>query len=133
MNTTNNVVMPGGQAEVLLKNISTWQNTTTIILHGGSVFEFKGVFPKGKMAQGFYNLIADNGFEGHLNLNKVKTISFQSKHHRGKESHAFVFQNDKQECIFKIFLGRDKHGELYASQKSEYLALKEQYKTGAQL
>ena len=63
MNTTNDIVMPGKQAEALLKTISTWQNTTTIILHGGSVFEFKGVFPKGEMAHGFYNLKAENFYE----------------------------------------------------------------------
>ena len=48
--------MPGDQSQSLLETISQWQNTTTIILHGGSVFEFKGVFPKGELAHGFYNL-----------------------------------------------------------------------------
>ncbi len=129
--------MPGDQAEKLLQTISNWQNTTTIILHGGSVFEFKGVFPKGEMAQGFYNLKGSKegsgGFEGHLNLEKVNSIFFQSKLHRGRESHAFVFQDEANDCIFKIFLGRDDKGELYASQKAEYLTLQEQYSTGVDL
>ncbi|ARN73763.1 heme utilization cystosolic carrier protein HutX [Oceanicoccus sagamiensis] len=123
--------MPGEQAQPLLETVSQWQNTTTIILHGGSVFEFKGVFPKGQLAHGFYNLTGDSGFEGHINLDKISTIAFQSKLHRGQESHAFVFQDATGECIFKIFVGRDAEGQLHPEQKAQYLAYQQQYQTGA--
>jgi putative heme utilization carrier protein HutX len=129
-NTQLNPTMPGDKALELLRDISTWENTTTIILHGGSVFEFKGVFPKGELAHGFYNLKGENGFEGHLNLAKVSSIAFQSKQHRGQESHAFVFQDMTDQCLFKIFLGRDQNGVLHPMQKKRYLAFQHQYNLG---
>lgn len=125
-----NSAMPGTKALELLAEISTWDNTTTIILHGGSVFEFKGVFPAGELVNGFYNFSGDNGFEGHLNLAKIISIAFQSKLHRGRESYAFVFQDMDDQCIFKIFIGRDETGELRPLQKQRYLAYQQQYKVG---
>ncbi|MGK0442293.1 MAG: putative heme utilization carrier protein HutX [Pseudohongiellaceae bacterium] len=129
-NTQLNPTMPGDKAVELLREISTWENTTTIILHGGSVFEFKGVFPKGEFAHGFYNLKGESGFEGHLNLAKVSSIAFQSKLHRGQESHAFLFQDMRDQCLFKIFLGRDQNGVLHPIQKKRYLAFRHQYNLG---
>ncbi len=121
--------IPGSQAQLLLEEISEWENTTTIILHGGSVFEFKGVFPKGELAHGFYNLKGESGFEGHINLEKITSINLQSKLHRGKESYAFVFQDKDKNCIFKIFLGRDGKGELHPLQKQKFLMYQRQYLT----
>lgn len=109
--------LPGSEAERLLKALSTWGDTTTIILHGGCVFEFKGPFPDGEKAEGFYNLKGTRpGFEGHLNLSLVDKINFQVKQHRGRDSYAFVFENAKQETIFKVFIGRDSEGQLIATQ-----------------
>ncbi len=122
--------MPGNQAQQLLEKISEWQNTTTIILHGGSVFEFKGVFPKGELAHGFYNLKGSSGFERHLNLDKITAIYFQDKLHRGQESFAFIFQDSDEKCIFKIFLGRDTEGKLYPSQKQQFLVYQQQFSSG---
>ena len=104
----------------LLEEISQWQNTTTIILHGGSVFEFKGRFPQGSVAQGYYNLKGENGFEGHLNIESIAKINLISKQHRGRDSHAFEFINKKQETVFKIFLGRDEQGHLLAEQVATF-------------
>ncbi|WP_414683297.1 ChuX/HutX family heme-like substrate-binding protein, partial [Methylophaga sp. UBA3996] len=39
--------MPGEQAQALLEQLADWGTMTTIVLHGGSVFEFMGPFPKG--------------------------------------------------------------------------------------
>ena len=114
-------VMAGSYAELLMRELSNWQNTTTIILHAGCVFEFKGVFPVGSVAEGYYNLNSDgNGFEGHIKLAAIDTIAFQSREHRGRESHAFVFQNDKSETIFKVFLGRDSVGDLFPEQVANF-------------
>ena len=71
------MTIPGDQSLSLLQEIENWGNTTTILLHGGCVFEFKGHFPVGSMAEGFYNLKGESGFEGHLNLAKVNHIAFQ--------------------------------------------------------
>ena len=121
------MTIPGENAQVLLEEIADWGNTTTIILHGGSVFEFKGDFPKGSVAMGFYNLKGDNGFEGHLNLEKVDHIAFQDKQHRGKQSYALVFNDQNGECIFKIFVGRDKNGDLLEAQVNRFKALQTEH------
>jgi putative heme utilization carrier protein HutX len=111
----------GDQAEALLRALSTWGNTTTIVLQGGCVFEFKGVFPMGTIAQGFYNLNGSNpGFHGHIRLQSIACISFQDKPHRGRESYAFVFRDSNDEIIFKVFLGRQRDGQLIAHQVVEF-------------
>ena len=118
--------LAGSEALTLLQQISTWGNTTTIVLHGGRVFEFKGEFPTGEIAEGYYNLKGKTGFEGHLNLDAIKTIQFQSKNHRGRESHALIFTDKNGDAIFKIFLGRDDSGALLQHQIHHFETLRQQ-------
>lgn len=125
--TATHQTMAGEHALALMQTVSRWQNTTTIILHGGCVFEFKGVFPGGELAEGFYNLHSSgNGFEGHINLKAIARIRFQSRAHRGRESHAFVFEDAHEAVIFKIFLGRDSSGTLIPEQVTAYHAIQAQ-------
>ncbi len=113
--------LAGSYAKALLESLPSWGKLTTIVLHGGCVFEYKGHFPQGEEGSGFYNLHSDgNGFEGHLNLDKIDRISFQDKEHRGRQSYAFVFEDGQGKCIFKVFLGRDDSGELIESQVSQF-------------
>ncbi|THK40438.1 heme utilization cystosolic carrier protein HutX [Methylophaga sp. SB9B] len=121
-------IMPGQNAQQLLEQICDWGPMTTIVIHGGSVFEFGGPFPRGSVAEGFYNLQVDgHGFHGHLNLQKVEQISFQTKPHRGRESYAFVFEDANGDVIFKVFLGRDEQGELITSQREKFYQLMQQF------
>jgi hypothetical protein len=114
-------VLAGSYAKALLIELSQWGNVTTIILHAGCVFEFKGLFPAGEEGSGFYNLHTEGvGFEGHINLDKVSHISFQVRPHRGNDSYAFVFESAKKECIFKVFVGRDAQGQLLADQVEKF-------------
>lgn len=116
--------LAGEQALALMQTIATWQNTTTIIVQSGCVFEFKGVFPAGEVSEGYYNLHNNgSGFEGHIGLQAIARIRFQSRAHRGRDSHAFVFENSAGACIFKVFLGRDGHGQIHAEQLSAYHAM----------
>ncbi len=126
MNDNTEHSLPGTEALALLQDISTWGNTTTIVLHGGCVFEFKGDFPTGSLAEGYYNLKGSTGFEGHLKLDNVSRIQLQSKNHRGRESHAFVFVDKNNEVIFKIFLGRDADGTLLPHQVQKFSQLRQQ-------
>lgn len=115
--TVEEAVLAGEQAESLLRELATWGNTTTIVIHGGCVFEFKGPFPEGSIAQGYYNLSGPvPGFHGHLNLDAIAHIAFQDKLHRGRQSYAFNFQDKEGQNIFKVFLGRDEDGELIQEQ-----------------
>ena len=117
-----------GQEEVLplLQYLPTLGKTTTVILHGGSVFEFKGEFPEGSVANGFYNLDSNGlGFEGHLNLDQLHRVVFQDRPHRGRASYAFVFQREDGKVVFKVFLGRDDDGEIIENQLQFFNALRE--------
>lgn len=116
---------PGERAEELLRELATWGNTTTIVVHGGSVFEFKGPFPAGSMAEGYYNLHGPvPGFHGHLRLDRIARVRFQEKTHRGRASYAFCFDTDQSETVFKVFLGRDEAGHLIPEQLAAYEKLK---------
>ena len=123
--TSQSARMAGSQAEALMRELATWSNTTTIILHGGCVFEFKGPFPEGSIAEGFYNLDGPvPGFHGHINLKAIDYIGFQERAHRGRESYAFTFQDKEDQNIFKVFLGRDSDGQLLAEQVKAFQQIK---------
>jgi hypothetical protein len=120
--------IPGEQAQGLLEEIAGWQQAvTTIVIHAGSVFEFKGPFPAGVNGHGYYNLKGESGFEGHLNLTEVAKITLQDKPHRGRDSYAFVFEHSNGEVIFKIFLGRDDAGDIIAEQLQRFKAIQQTY------
>jgi len=115
----------------LLRKLPDLGNTTTIVLHGGCVFEYKGRFPEGTLAEGFYNLHGESaaagyeGFEGHLRLEAMTRVRFQDRPHRGRASFAFVFEDDKGHCLFKVFLGRDADGELVPEQLAFFERLRQ--------
>lgn len=101
----------------LLQALPTLGNTTTVILHGGCVFEFKGVFPRGTVAEDFYNLESEApGLHGHLRLKTLRQVRFQDRPHRGRASFAFVFEDAMGHCLFKVFLGRDARGTIIPAQ-----------------
>lgn len=77
------------EKDILLEELPTWGPMTTIISVSGSIFEFKGAFPKGKYAHGYYNLITKgDGLHGHLKLDDISAIALLSRPFRGQESHA---------------------------------------------
>ncbi len=118
--------LPASEAETLLRELARWGPTTTVVRHGGSVFEFKGPFPPGAVAEGYYNLAgATPGFHGHIQLQAVASIGFQARPHRGRDSYAFVFRDSQDEVIFKVFLGRDAAGALYPEQVKQFHAIRD--------
>ncbi len=120
----NQATEPGlaqDQVLPLMQALSSWGNMVTIVFAGGSVFEFKGPFPGGSVAEGFYNLDGPTpGLHGHLRLEKLCAVRFQDKPHRGRASYAFVFEDDQGHTVFKVFLGRDENGEVFAAQLDEF-------------
>jgi putative heme utilization carrier protein HutX len=124
--------MPGVEAKALLRVLATWGATTTVILHGGCVFEFKGVFPPGEVGQGYYNLDGPTpGFHGHLRLDAIASIGFQEKQHRGRDSYAFTFDNADGENLFKVFLGRDEVGQVFREQIERFQTIRERLRVAA--
>lgn len=117
--------LPGSKALGLLQQLPDWGSVVTIVLHGASVFEFKGEFPRGEEGSGYYNLDGPvPGFHGHLKLGAIDYIGFQERPHAGRASYALTFNNFSQGNIFKVFLGRDTDGEVWPEQLQRFAALK---------
>ena len=117
----------GHHAEEILKIFPAWGLVTTIVHSGGSFFEVKAPFPKGKTAHGYYNLMGREGeLHGHLRLDLVTDIAFVSKPFRGTESHYVGFFDTTGHCVFKVYLGRDKKRQLFPEQIELFQALKQE-------
>lgn len=119
------VGLPGASALGVLRELQQWGNVVTIVLHGGSVFEFKGPFPEGEESSGYYNLGGPvPGFHGHLKLSAIDYIGFQARPHAGRPAYALTFNSVSHGNIFKVFLGRDTNGEVYDEQLQRFTELK---------
>ncbi|PKF50392.1 heme utilization cystosolic carrier protein HutX [Enterovibrio nigricans] len=117
----------GTLAQNILEAMPAWGKVTTIVHSGGSVFEFKANFPKGKVLHGYYNLMGREGqLHGHLRLDLVSDIVFVSKPFRGTESHYIGFYDSTGHCVFKIYLGRDKKRQLFPEQIELFNAMKQE-------
>ena len=109
----------------LLQALPGWGPLTTIVFSHGCVFEFKGAFPRGEAAGGYYNLLGPvPGFHGHLRLDTLAAVGFQDRPHRGRESLALVFVTAEGETVFKVFLGRDASGEIFRAQRQHFEQLR---------
>ena len=105
----------------VLKDLPSWGDLVTIVLHGGCVFEYKGPFPAGEIGKGFYNFKGTRpGFEGHINLKAIDHIAFQVRQHAGRVAYALNFNDKDGANVFKVFLGRDDAGEIYSDQKYRF-------------
>ncbi|ANS84949.1 hypothetical protein VSVS12_01182 [Vibrio scophthalmi] len=117
----------GQHAQAILEQLPAWGNVTTIVHSFGSIFETKAPFPKGKEAHGYYNLMGREGeLHGHLRLDLVAHIAFVSKPFRRMESHYIGFFDAEGNCIFKVYVGRDKKRQLLVEQVIEFGKMKEQ-------
>ncbi|MGL4984067.1 MAG: heme utilization cystosolic carrier protein HutX [Plesiomonas sp.] len=121
--------IPAEHAQTLLESLTEWGTLTTIIESEGSIFEFKGAFPAGKPAHGYFNLYTKSaeGLHGHLKLDQVAHIALLEKPFMGKESYSLLFFAQSGRCIFKVYLGRDSKRQLFPEQISRFNQLREQY------
>ncbi len=109
----------------VLEALPAWGPVTTIVFASGCVFEFKGPFPEGEVAQGYYNLHGPvPGLHGHLHLGALAAFHFQERPHRGRESLALVFVDGSGKTVFKVFLGRDEQGAIHSHQRRMFERLK---------
>ncbi|QUM79336.1 heme utilization cystosolic carrier protein HutX [Moritella sp. 5] len=120
-------MLPAEQAQRLLSNIADWGKVTCIIEVSGFVFEVKAPFPKGRNAYGYYNLSHDSdGLQGHLKLDNVSAIALLTRKVRGKLSYYVQFFDHEGHSVFKIYLGRNKDGEVNPEQIARFHALSTQ-------
>ncbi len=122
------VRLAGEHAKAILEELPSWGPVTSIVHSMGSIFEVKAPFPKGKEARGYYNLMGKEGeMHGHLRLDLVTNIALVSKEFMGQESYFIGFFAEQGECVFKVYLGRDKQRKLFPEQIEKFNALKQQY------
>lgn len=127
---SNEVVTPvsGQHAQTILERLPSWGPVTTIVHSLGSIFEAKARFPKGKVAHGYYNLMGREGeLHGHLRLDLVEYIALVSRPFRTMESHYIGFFNANGECIFKVYVGRDKKRQLLQEQVEAFENMKKEF------
>jgi hypothetical protein len=118
----------GEHAQVILEQLPEWGSVTTIVHSFGSIFETKANFPKGKQAHGYYNLMGKEGeLHGHLRLDLMEHIALVSKSFRGLESHYIGFFDAQGNCVFKVYLGRDKKRQLFPNQVEAFTQLKKEF------
>ncbi|UTV28893.1 heme utilization cystosolic carrier protein HutX [Photobacterium atrarenae] len=119
--------LPGEHAQAVLETLPSWGPMTTIVHSMGSIFEIKAPFPKGKEARGYYNLMGKEGeLHGHLRLDRVAQVVLVSKPSNGNATYFIGFLADNGECIFKVYLGRDKQRQLFPEQIEQFKQLKQQ-------
>ncbi|WP_127959426.1 heme utilization cystosolic carrier protein HutX [Serratia microhaemolytica] len=117
----------GLHTETVLAALPAWGNVTTIIANQGSLFEVKADFPPGKMANGFYNLTGEQGqLTGHLRLDRISEIAFVCKPFRHMSSCYIAFFTARGECVFKVYLGRDKQRQLFPQQVVQFQQLQQE-------
>ncbi|MGC3837319.1 heme utilization cystosolic carrier protein HutX [Moritella viscosa] len=120
-------MLPAEQAQRLLSDIANWGKVTCIIEVSGFVFEVKAPFPKGRNAYGYYNLSHDSvGLQGHLKLENVSAIALLTRKVQGKLSYYVQFFDHDGNSVFKIYLGRDKDGQIIPEQITRFHALSTQ-------
>ncbi|MDV7103966.1 heme utilization cystosolic carrier protein HutX [Vibrio sp. TH_r3] len=119
----------GVDCQAVLQQLPAWGKVTTIIHSQGSIFEVKAPFPQGKVAYGFYNLMGGNDgqLHGHLNIDLVTDIIFVSKPFKGMESHFIGFYADNGQCVFKVYLGRDKKRQILPGQIEQFTQLSQEF------
>lgn len=111
----------------LIGELPSWGKVTVIVQNEGSVFEFKGDFPKGSIAHGYYNFMHHKKpFHGHLLVDGLAEVALVSKPHRGVESHSLVFLSPAGHCVFKVFPGRDAEHKPIPEQVERFKRLKSQ-------
>ena len=114
-------LMPLTLIDELLESLPEWGPLTTIVASGGSIFEFKGDFPRGKYGHGYYNLYTKGeGLHGHLKIDGFAAVALISKPFRGTESHHFCFFGSNGSPVFKVYLGRDKARQLLPEQVAHF-------------
>ena len=62
---------------------------------------------------------------GHLRLEHVSDIALVSKPFMGQESYFIGFFAVTGECVFKVYLGRDKQRNLFPEQIEKFKLLKQ--------
>jgi putative heme utilization carrier protein HutX len=119
--------IPGDHFIDVVRDVSDWGETITIVHTRDVVLEFNGRFPGGSNGHGFYNLKGDGGISGHLRHGNCRAIVFLRRPFMGMDTLSIQFMNADGDAMFKIFVGRDERRRLKADQVERFARLERRY------
>lgn len=104
--------------DTVWRTLTTWESTTFILSHLGSVIEIKGKIPTGQHGHGYFNLSGSDGFGGHLKIEALGGMCFLSLPFMGLESHSVQFFNTAGAVLFSVYVGRKNRKLIPAARES---------------
>lgn len=122
-------LVDGAHFERVMQDFTDWGDITFIVHTDDLVFEARGTIPPGSMGRGYYNLHG-KPIGGHLKASRCKTIAFVTRLLFGKEARSVQFYSVDGDCMFKVYLGRDENGAMFADQVERFEALAVALRTG---
>ena len=100
---------------------------TLFIQHEGSIFEIQGQLHEGKIAQGYYNILAKSAtIGGHMKYDAFSAVAFTTFPFMGRESLAVQFFTKEGKTAFSVFVGRENH-QLVESVKEKFIAARAKF------
>ncbi len=117
--------LPGRLFREIMNDVADWGAVTFLVHTPDLILECYGEVPKGKVAQGYFNLIGDSPIGGHIRDERCTEIQFVSRTFMRTESHAIYFFNAEGGIMFKVFVGRDEHYRLYPDQVTRFMGLRD--------
>ena len=116
----------GGDAfETVWTALTGWEQATFIMTHLGNVLEIKGRIPSGSFGHGYYNLMGEGAFGGHVKADAVGEICFLSLPFMGLESHSVQFFNHEGAVMFSVYVGRENR-RLIPAVRDAFFALRDE-------
>lgn len=113
-------ITSGDQFDKIWDTISNWESATLIVHNNDIVLEFKGKIPSGFHRHGYFNLRSSQGLSGHIKAENCCYIALIERKFMEMDTASIIFLNQNHQTIFKIFVGRDEHRQLIASQLTEF-------------
>lgn len=115
--------LPGSAFEQIWNAIASWGPVLVIVHTGAGVFEIDTGLNPGTFGHGYFNIHGSEPLHGHLNAGRCAAIHFVDRPLFGRRSCSVQFIDEEGQCMFKIFVKRDKAREMLADQLEKFIAL----------
>ena len=98
--------------------LASWEKITLFI---------QGQLHEGKIAQGYYNILAKSAkIGGHMKYDVFSAVAFTTFPFMGRESLAVQFFTKEGKTAFSVFVGRENH-QLVESVKEKFIAARAKF------
>jgi len=130
-NLPEHTLVSGDKFDAVWDSVVEWGSVTTLAHTADVILEFTGELPTGFHRHGYFNLRGKKGLTGHIKAENCHHIALIERQFMGMDTASILFLNQQGSAMFKIFLGRDEHRKLLASQVDAFRALALRLKTDA--